>query len=284
MAGIKIDEKYLQSIIDTSDDIFGDWTSRIEDIRSQFHAAKPFESVVIDNFLQPAYAEKIYQWFPTNYESWYCYENPIEVKYAFDNIDSLHPSIKDYFYHLSSPRVISLFSRLSGIEDLEYDEYLHGAGLHAHPRDGRLQVHLDYEKHPFSGKERRLNVILFLSKDWKDEWRGHNELWGTDLMTCVRKTPVRFNRAILFKTNDISYHGLSEKIQCPHNVYRKSLAYYYVSPMTERKAHHRRKATYFLIASKSYPKNMERLCSIRAERLITKRDVDELFPGWKRED
>ncbi len=37
---------------------------------------------------------------------------------------------------------------LTGIENLEDDPTLHGAGLHMHPRNGRLMMHLDYEKHP----------------------------------------------------------------------------------------------------------------------------------------
>ena len=50
----------------------------------------------------------------------------------------------------------------SALSNLEYDKYLHGAGLHKHPKYGRLNIHLDYEKHPISGKERRLNIILFI--------------------------------------------------------------------------------------------------------------------------
>jgi hypothetical protein len=229
---IKINTKYLETLLErTSSSIFGSWVTRLSEIQSEFKSAKPFESVVIDDFLNDDYAEDLYRLFPENFNGWYAYENPVEVKYAFDDINRLESPLKDYFYHLSSPSIISLFSSISGIKDLEFDPYLHGAGLHSHPQHGRLQIHLDYEKHPYSGKERRLNIILFLTKDWKEEWNGHNELWGTDLKKCVRKTTVKFNRAIIFKTNDISFHGLPEKIQCPPHVFRKSLAYYYVSPI-----------------------------------------------------
>jgi Rps23 Pro-64 3,4-dihydroxylase Tpa1-like proline 4-hydroxylase len=37
-------------------------------------------------------------------------------------------------------------------------------------------MHLDYEKHPYSGKERRLNLIYFLNKEWDSNWGGELEL------------------------------------------------------------------------------------------------------------
>ena len=285
---IKIDTVYLNTLLEeNSPCIFGSWVERVSEIRLQFLSAKPFESVVIDNFLNDDYAEQLYQSFPTHDENWYVYENPIEVKYAFDDINKLATPLKNFFYHLSSPSTISLFSFISGIQDLEYDEYLHGAGLHSHPRHGRLQIHLDYEKHPFSGKERRLNIIFFLTKEWKEDWKGHNELWDSKLKSSVRKTTVRFNRAIIFKTNDISFHGVPEKIQCPQNVFRNSLAYYYVSPLKDNeKKNYRKKAAFFPSLSEGHEvhPNMKQLCQIRNERLITNKDMEELFPNWKKEE
>ena len=132
------------------------------------------------------------------------------------------------FYLLSTSKIIEIFSKITGIEDLEYNPYLHGAGLHAHPRYGRLNMHLDYEKHIIlKNKQRRLNIILFLSKDWKNEWNGDNQLWNSEMKKCVVKTYPKFNSAIIFKTDEITWHGLPEKIMCPEGVFRKSLAYYY---------------------------------------------------------
>src|SRR5690606_13600520 len=105
-------------------------------------------------------------------------------------------------------------------------------GLHLHPNNGRLGLHLDYEIHPFTNKERKLNIILYLSKDWKTEYNGHTELWSNEPFECVKKCSISFNRACIFKTNDISWHGLPEKIKCPEHMLRKSLAYYYVSEPT----------------------------------------------------
>jgi len=280
---IKINKSYLEIINKRNiNDFFGNWINNTDDLKSQFMNAEPFEHIVIDNFLNHEYAEKLSELFPNDYENWHKYENPIEVKYAFDNINCLPEELKDYFYILSTQIFIHKIQNLTGINDLEYDEYLHGAGLHSHSKNGRLNIHLDYEKHPYSGKQRRINIIFFLSKEWKKEWNGANELWNKDITKCIVKTEVKFNRAIIFKTNDISWHGVPDKIICPNNMYRKSLAYYYVSPLNTIKPHskYRQKANYSKRPNDKYDENMEKLYKIRETRRITKEDMDTYLPGW----
>lgn len=286
---IKIDSSYLEKINKEKkmDSYFGDWIKNTEGLREQFLNGKPFENLIIDNFLETSYAEKLSFLFPKNHDNWYYYENPIEVKYAFDNIEELPEELKNYFYYLSSSYIIQKIADITNISDLEYDEYLHGAGLHSHPRYGRLNVHLDYEKHPYSGKERRINIIFFLNKEWDNSWNGANELWGNCVSKdCIKKTQVKFNRAIIFKTNDISYHGLPKKIMCPENIFRNTLAYYYVSPLQTDKNEndYRKKAKFIKAPNEPYNKNMEELYEIRRNRRITKQDLNMFFPLWKKED
>ena len=193
-----------------NDNIFGDWIND-DTLYERFIRAKPFEHIIIDNFLRDDYVESVYKQYPTNLEEWWKYWNPIEVKYANDNINNMPDIIRNIFYALSTQKMIQKIAKITGIRNLEYDKFLHGAGLHCHPRYGRLHMHLDYEKHPISNKERRLNIILYLSKKWKSEWNGDTQLWDRDMSQCVKKCHIRFNRAIIFKTNDLSWHGLPEK-------------------------------------------------------------------------
>ena len=284
---IKIDKNYLEEI--NKEDClkyFGSWVNNIEELNSQFKNAEPFENVVIDNFLEESYAEKLYEMFPSSFENWYNYENPVEVKVTFDKISLLPEELKKYFYYLSTVQITNLFRKITDIDNLEYDEYLHGAGLHAHPRYGRLNIHLDYEKHPYSGKERRLNIIFILTKNWKPEWNGSNELWDANVTECKKRTENIFNRAILFKTNDISWHGLPEKIMCPENIYRKSLAYYYVSPLNSIKDEdkYRSKAVFVKRPNDPYDDNLDKLYKIRPHRRITQEDMAIYMPNWKKED
>jgi Rps23 Pro-64 3,4-dihydroxylase Tpa1-like proline 4-hydroxylase len=280
---IKIDEQYLKIIMNTSVlHNFGYWINDIESLKNKYFNAQPFEHIVIDNFLNNAYAEKIYETFPNLDNSWHEYKNPIEVKYAFDDINSLNEEVKNYFYYLSTTEMINIIKSITMIDDLEYDAYLHGAGVHMHPRHGRLNIHLDYEKHPYSGKERRINIILFLSKDWDPNWNGANELWDKHVSKCITKTEIKFNRAIIFKTNDISWHGLPEKISCPEGIFRKSLAYYYISPLKTNKPieQYRKKAKFIKRPEDKYDIRMQKLYDIRPYRRITNEDMKLIMPEW----
>jgi len=280
---IKIDIDYLENI--NNNDLykyFGNWINNISELKEQFINAEPFENIVIDDFLETSYAEKLYEIYPNFNSDWYVFENPIEVKYVYDDINNLPTELKNYFYYLSTPQLINIFRLITNIDNLEYDEYIHGAGLHVHPKYGRLNIHLDYEKHPYSGKERKINIILFMSKDWTTEYNGQNELWDKELSRCVKKTEVKFNRAIIFKTSDISWHGVPDKIMCPEDVFRKSIAYYYVSPLSSLNSikEYRYKAKFVKRPQDVYDENLEKLYAIRPHRRITKEDLEQYMPNW----
>ena len=270
---------------------FGDWINNTEVLQTQFTNALPFEHIIIPNFLNKEIVEKLFNDFPEDIENgnWHKYFNPIEIKYANDNMEMIPDSLKNIFYLLSTKEICGKFSELSGIPDLEYDPYLHGAGLHILPRNGRLHIHLDYEKHPYLNKERRLNLILYLSKDWNPEWNGETQLWDKDMQHCVVKSPVVFNTAVIFKTNDISWHGLPEKIICPEGVFRKSLAYYFISPLESEADNnkigndgtgYRTKATFTKRPEDEYSEEIEELYKIRPHRLITEKDLNRVSSEW----
>ena len=161
---------------------------------------------------------------------------------------------------------------------------MHGAGLHVHDTNGVLHMHLDYEKHPYSNKQRRFNVILYMSKDWNPEWNGETQLWDKNMENCVVKSNVVFNTAIIFKTDDVSWHGLPEEIKCPQGVLRKTIAYYYVSPLKSMPddskigndgSGYRSKATFIKRPNDLYDQKIEKLYKIRPHRLITPNDLNE---------
>jgi hypothetical protein len=131
----------------------------------------------------------------------------------------------------------------------------------------------------------KLNIILFISKKWDNKWNGANELWDKDVTRCITKTEIEFNRAIIFKTNDISWHGLPDKILCPEGIYRNSLAYYYVSPLNSKKPDddYRKKAKFIKRPEDKYDENIQKLYDIRPHRRITKEDMKTIMPDWTTE-
>lgn len=267
---------------------FGTWTSNLDSLRNQYSTAEPFQHIIIDNFLTSEIAEEISGLYPDGLERYHLYNNPIEVKYSFDNISELDPKMEKIFYLLSTTVMERIFSSITGIK-LETDPYLNGAGLHLHPKNGRLGIHLDYEIHPISGKQRNLNIILYLSKDWKEDWNGHSELWNSDHSECIVKSPVKFNSALIFKTNEISWHGVSKKIMCPEGIYRKTLAFYYVSDKTDESIEnkigndgtgYRKKATFVCRPDEENKDKIAPFLEIRPLRRITTEDILNFWNEW----
>ena len=270
-------------------DIFGSWISDAS-LPALFQRAAPTPHIVLDHFLKPDIAEAVHEAFPPySPDSWCEYNNPIEVKYANNNISAMPVECRQVFSALSSDRMLDFMRRLTGISDLNHDEYLHGAGLHMHPRNGRLMMHLDYEKHPFTGQQRRVNIILYLSKGWDPAWNGATELWDADMTQCEVSCNVVFNRAIIFNTTELSWHGVPEIIRCPPGCQRKTLAFYYVSPMRNEadskkvgcnEEGFRTKACFVQRPTDERDAGLEALLAIRPHRRITPEDLQRHCPDW----
>ena len=67
---------------------------------------------------------------------WQVYDNPIEGKLVYDNIQALtqhDPVYGSLWNWLQSTQMIDLLQKITGIPNLETDPHLHGAGLHYHP-------------------------------------------------------------------------------------------------------------------------------------------------------
>ena len=128
---------------------------------------------------------------------------------------------------LNSAPVIAFLERLTGIEGLVPDPHFVGGGLHQIERGGHLKVHADFNRHPRTQLERRINLLLYLNRDWKDEYGGALELWNRDMSACEARILPLFNRCVVFSTTETSYHGHPEPLNCPEGWTRKSIALYY---------------------------------------------------------
>lgn len=184
----------------------------------------PFWHGIADDFLEEAH--EIAREFPyTSDPCWFRYDNPLEIKRTCSDWLKFKPATYRAFQSLCEPAFVGFLSQLVG-EHLQPDYGLHGGGLHQHGQGGKLNVHLDYNIHPKLNLQRRLNIIVYLTPDWNEEWGGHLGLYDSKLK-LVKKIAPQFNRAVIFDTRG-SWHGLPDAIKCPVNVTRNSIAMYYL--------------------------------------------------------
>lgn len=199
-----------------------------EAARSRYLSAEPFPHVVLDNFFDPALLDRVLAEFPQPHAiRWQSFDNEHEKKLASAAEASFGPATRLLLYHLNSITFLEFLSRVTGIEHLIPDPSYEGGGLHQIERGGKLGVHSDFNKHGRYGLDRRLNVLIYLNKAWREEYGGHLELWDRGMTRCEARVLPLFNRLMIFGTTDFTYHGHPDALQCPEGMTRKSLALYY---------------------------------------------------------
>ncbi len=201
---------------------------RVIELRALWDAAQPFHYVIIDDFLPIPIAESIHASYPVpDIEGWdkatYTHQ-----KHKFSMRSGFPAPIERFFQISATPEFRNVLTDITGVSNLLDDPKLVGGGLHQIVRGGFLDLHVDYNFHPITKLHRRLNLLLYMNKDWKPEYEGYLELWDwvENKRQLERVAPI-FNRAVMFETNEVSYHGHPRPLATPQNTTRKSLALYY---------------------------------------------------------
>lgn len=198
--------------------------------RQEYSQAQPFPHIVIDNFLPEFVLNNILNEFPqVNSIDWQKFNAPSEKKLATKHEQQMGENTCLLLYQLNSSTFINFLETLTGIDGIIPDPHFEGGGLHQIVRGGYLKMHVDFNRHGKLRLDRRLNLLIYLNKNWQEEYGGHLELWDKDMTQCEKKILPIFNRCVIFSTTDFSYHGHPDPLSCPEGKTRKSLALYYYS-------------------------------------------------------
>lgn len=199
-----------------------------EDENRKYITNPPFPSGYWDNFFKPEKLKEVLAEFPElGDEKDIKFNNPNENKLATRGEYKFGPKTRAFVHFLNSQPFLDFLSNLTGIKNLLPDPTFEGGGFHQIKPGGFLKIHADFNKHRLYDLDRRLNVLIYLNEDWKEEYGGHFELWDTNMQACVTKILPHFNRMAMFSTTDFSYHGHPDPLTCPPDRSRKSLALYY---------------------------------------------------------
>lgn len=183
----------------------------------------PFPHTVIDGFLSPEMVARINREWP---QDWHREDGRFNRKWS---TEQLPPSALEAAGMVD----VAMVEQAVGIKGLFPDPDRFGAGLHCIPRGGFLKMHVDFNKHP-KGWHRRANVLIYLNERWEDSWGGHLQL---GVKRAVKIAPIG-GRCVIFETNDETWHGHPEPLNCPEDVQRRSMAmYFYTKNAPNGEAH-----------------------------------------------
>jgi Rps23 Pro-64 3,4-dihydroxylase Tpa1-like proline 4-hydroxylase len=190
----------------------------------------PFRHWVIEPFADPQLLERVLEEWPAVMQ-----EKDVSTskKRHLSDYGQMGPYTQDLIGALNSDGFCETLSKLTGIEDLIADPELAGGGLHHIDPGGFLKIHADFNWHPRLKAVRKLNLLLYLNKDW--QWNGGLQLCDESLRV-VKEIRPSFNRCVVFETTSTSFHGHPDPLNAP--VPRKSIAlYYYVKADQPERIH-----------------------------------------------
>ena len=200
------------------------------DNAAKYAANKPFPHIYFDNFLPVEPLEAALAAFPEPKQlPWNEFSNANEKKLAFDKVEKLPAAIRDILFFLNSRPMINFLEVLTGIDGVIPDPHYVGGGLHQIKPGGHLEVHADFNWHEQLHLDRRINVLIYLNKNWEESYGGHFELWDKEMNGAEVKILPLFNRCAIFSTTETSFHGHPTPLSCPPDRLRKSIATYYYS-------------------------------------------------------
>jgi hypothetical protein len=209
-----------------------DLLAQADSLRASFTAAKPFRHFSIESFFEPDFAERLLAEFPSFDQKLAINEiGTAGGKSVNTKIREISPAYLELYDFISSAPFLEFMSRLSGIPDLILDPKMFGGGTHENCHGQELDPHIDFNYVEDHSLHRRLNLIVYLNKHWKTEWGGAIEIHSNPRLpdeNQIRAFDPLFNHAVMFETNEISWHGFP-KINLPEserNRSRKSISIY----------------------------------------------------------
>ena len=192
-----------------------------------YQSAKPYNHICIDNFLPEDVLQRVraeLAELPAAEGSFDRAQEKLKTSY---NPDRLPGYGKHLFHALNSKAFLFFLEELTGIKGLIPDPYFLGAGIHRVANGGHLDIHADFNQHKQMHLERRLNVLIYLNPEWKEEWGGSFEIWDKGMTRKEASFVPIYNRMVCFSTGSDTFHGNPQPVNHPEGEPRLSIALYY---------------------------------------------------------
>ncbi|WP_416740250.1 2OG-Fe(II) oxygenase [Pseudomonas sp. NFX71] len=166
---------------------------------------------VIDDLLPEEIAQTIYTAYPRNADGFLDQQSFREKKKTLANLADRPQILRDVTYAMQSTEVVGKVAELLGVPSIVPDPSLYAGGLSMMFKGNFLNPHIDNSHDGGRGLYRRLNLLYYVTPDWKLENGGNFELW--DSKVKKQKTIVsKFNRLVVMDTNRDSWHSVSKVV------------------------------------------------------------------------
>lgn len=198
---------------------------RKSDFTEQFFSTK-VNSFIADDILSEELAKEIYHAFPKP-KDMKIRKSLREYKYVAAQMNLYNPILEEIVYAFQEPEVVEMIGEITKIPQLMPDNQLYAAGISLMGKGNFLNPHLDNSHDNERRNYRVLNLLYYVTPDWKESYGGNLEIWDNGVKNQPRTIWSKFNRLVVMATNKSSYHSVSTVV---YNGYRCCVSNYYFSP------------------------------------------------------
>ena len=132
-----------------------------------------------------------------------------ERKRAGVNIHDYHPAIGECLFAFQHADVIAAIAEVTGLEGVEADPTLYASGISMMAKGDFLNPHIDNSHDGDRQRYRLLNLLFYVSPDWRMENGGNLELWD-EKISRPHTILSKFNRLVVMQTDQRSWHSVNK--------------------------------------------------------------------------
>ena len=175
----------------------------------EFSTPDRVPAFAIDDLLPQDWARQIHDAFPE--QGRMSFKNSIkERKHVVAQMNEHEPILEEAVYAFQQSAVVAAVAEITGLRALEPDAELYAGGVSAMVKGSYLKPHLDNSHDSRRERYRVLNLLYYVSPDWRPEYGGSLEVWDDGPSGTPRPFPALFNRLVVMATNRTSWHSVSE--------------------------------------------------------------------------
>jgi Rps23 Pro-64 3,4-dihydroxylase Tpa1-like proline 4-hydroxylase len=219
--------------------------SSADDIRKQWQHPEGTRTrhFAVDDILPPELCMAAFNAFPKDADGFAKLNSFKERKKVSVNLEEFDPILSAIIYSFQDKEIVDLVSNIIGFNQIEPDPMLYAGGLSIMSKGDFLNPHIDNSHDANRQRYRRLNLLYYVSPDWRLENGGNFELW--DEKRVAPKTLVSTtNRLVVMETTKSSWHSVSPVVAdkprcCISNYYFSTISpdesdYYHVTSFSGR--------------------------------------------------
>jgi Rps23 Pro-64 3,4-dihydroxylase Tpa1-like proline 4-hydroxylase len=162
----------------------------------------------LDNVLPIDIAQRIYANFPDP-KKMHLLKSGGRIKLKYSHLRDTSILMQDINAAIQSLEVVKIIEEITGIRNQIPDPTRFAGGISTLLKSYFINPHVD-NSHDVELKKyyRTVNVLYYVSPDWKLENGGNFELWDQEIKRYI-VVPSLFNRLLVMETNRTSWHAVS---------------------------------------------------------------------------